>query len=125
MNALFAVPIVLAVVNFPVSVELIRTVPAPRSPIIEIPLLESEIAVIKSGDVALSEYVAIREPAEEIFHKVTLFNSLRNAGTCSTTTPSTLTGLLVALVVSSATSAAVSPANQIFPSLSQAAAMAI
>ena len=45
----------LAVANFPVNVEEIRTNPAPRSPIIEIPLLECEMAVIKSGDVALSE----------------------------------------------------------------------
>ena len=48
------------------------------------------------GAVALSEYVAMSAPAEDIFHKVTQFNSLRSAGTCSTTTPSTLTGLLVA-----------------------------
>ena len=95
-NELFGVPIAFAVVNFPPSVEVMRTVPAPRSPIIEIPLLEYEIAVIKIGAVALSEYVAMSAPAEVIFHKVKQFNSLRSAGTCSTTTPSTLTGLLVA-----------------------------
>ena len=55
VSALFAVPIVLAVENFPLSVAEIRTVPAPRSPRIEIPLVECEIAVISIGDVALSE----------------------------------------------------------------------
>ena len=74
-----------------------RTVPAPRSPIIEIPLLEYEIAVINSGAVALSEYVAMSAPAEDIFHKVNVFKSLRSPGTGSTTTPSTFTGVLVAL----------------------------
>ena len=54
-NEVLAVPITLAVENFPFSVEEMTTVPAPRSPIIEIPLLECEMAEIKSGDVALSE----------------------------------------------------------------------
>ena len=118
-------PIVLAVENFPPSVAEIRTVPAPRSPIIEIPFVECEIAVISSGDVALSEYVAISAPAEDIFHKVTQFNSLRSAGTCSTTTPSTLTGLLIAFWVSKTLIDEVSPASQILPSLSEVAAIAI
>ena len=97
VKELLAVPMVLAVENFPLSVAVMSTVPAPRSPMIEIPLLEMEIAVIKIGAVALSVKVPIREPVEEIFHKVRLFNSFRSAGTCSTTTPSTLTGALVAL----------------------------
>ena len=81
------------------------------------------MAVINEGAVAESVKVAVRAPSGEIFHRVNVLRSALTGFTGSTITPSTLTAPVVAETVSEV--ADINPASQIFPSLSEVAAIAI